>query len=68
MPAKSASTASHPDTPESHPSVDSMPMQAPDKRNWETPELKIVPTDETESGFIFATREETTIPTRPLAS
>jgi hypothetical protein len=43
-------------------------LQAPVRREWETPALRSMSTDETESGFIFATREETTIPTRPLVS
>lgn len=39
------------------------------KQEWETPELKMISMEETESGFIYATKETTIpVPTRPLAS
>lgn len=36
------------------------PVQAPVKQKWETPELRIVATQETESGIIHADFEVTT--------
>jgi len=38
--------------------------QAPVKQEWETPELKIMPMQETESGWIYATKEATSFPTQ----
>lgn len=68
MPNKLSSLPSEPRPQETISPADLVLMPAAIKRKWETPELNSISTEETESGFIFATKETTTPPTRLLPS
>lgn len=68
MPNEPSSLPSDAPAQETIPATDSMAMPFPVKRKWETPELNSISTEETEGGFIFATKETTVPPTRLLPS
>ncbi len=68
MPSTPGSLYSDSSEQNTTPDMPEMGAVVPERRTWEAPTLRSISLDETESGFIYATKETTTPPTRVLVS